>query len=650
MHMTKEIKTHPEALGIVAVVLMYIGWCFFTISYHSVAYIIVGSLVMAFSGILYIGLCYIINESFIVRQFKIINDGIWGISLILLFTLFRQNTVNEKIIVAATSVIWILTATAGAYIINKKSSILSSLKTCNIKRFVYTHIYMCIFLLIIIFLSFDGSMYQFKWDGKLYNVTCQNLNMTSISNLAIYGHIAQTYGVLVKITSLLTGDVEWAMILNNIGLLIFSIYFVYKILKCIVPGKKEYLYIMCTSVYAFSPFLLGMVNYHSLDYYLICLLPAVVYFTLTQNWILHFVSALFFCFTKEPAIVIYAMLCMGILINDIWELNEKKSFQIRLICIRKKYYLMVLVGLIWLITYKLLGPWSAGNGGFELDIEYVIEKIKVLYILNFNWLFLGANVFIFIWMCVKKEIKKERYWLIPIICISIGFVFFSITFATVNHARYIDSNVLILYLPALVCLVKLSDKMVVRVLLASLSFIMLIASYKTFDPISKKVFKVVNVGNEELISTSESLFGDAMIYNKQMLYMESVITEGFDVAVKNNFCVGIPVVDESTYNFDGILSVQSIKKGYIKEIQYFDGSKHFRADINSDNMQAVEVYSLGEDSVEMIGTALDKPMMYLYMDGIGDELAKEIGLTYAVMDEYAFEKNGWLLRAIVFEV
>ena len=54
---------------------------------------------------------------------------------------------------------------ASAYILNKKLSILSSPKICNIKRFVCTHIEMCIFLVIIIFLSFDGSMYQFKWDG-----------------------------------------------------------------------------------------------------------------------------------------------------------------------------------------------------------------------------------------------------------------------------------------------------------------------------------------------------------------------------------------------------------------------------------------------------------------------------------------------------
>lgn len=647
--MCKKMKMHPEGLGIVAVVFMYIGWCFFTISYLSDIYIIVGSLVMTFSGMLYISLCYVINELRIVQQVKVINDGIVGISLILLLTLFRQNTANEKIIVAVVSLIWILAAMVGAYIVNKKLSSLSLQKICNIKSFVYTHIEMCIFLLIIIFLSFDGSMYQFKWDGKLYNVTCQDLNMTSISNLAIYGHIAQTYGILVKITSLLIGNVEWAMILNNIGLFIFSIYFVYRILKNIVPGKKEYLYIMCTSVYAFSPFLLGMVNYHSLDYYLICLFPAVVYFALTKNWILHFVSALFFCFTKEPAIIIYAMLCIGILINDIWELIEKNAFHIRLICIRKKYYLMVLVGILWLVTYKLLGPWSAGNGGFEFDIEYIVNKIKVLCILNFNWLFFCANIFIFMWMCIKKEINKERYWLMPILCISIGFGVFSMMFATVNHARYIDSNVLTLYLPVLVCLVKLSDKKVVRVLLASLSFIMLIASYKTYDPISKKVFKVVNVGNEELISTSESLLGDAMIYNKQMLYMESVITEGFIVAVNNSFCVGMPIVDESTYNFDGILNVQSLKKGFIKEIQYFDESKYIRTTTNTVNMKDVDVYSLGEDSIDLIREELSKPMIYLYMDGIGDELAREIERTCIVMDEYVFEKNGWILRGIVFE-
>lgn len=72
---------------------------------------------------LYISLSYIVNESCIIQQLKIINAGIFGVSLLLLFTLFRQNTANEKIIVAVASYIWLLAAMASAYILNKKLSI-----------------------------------------------------------------------------------------------------------------------------------------------------------------------------------------------------------------------------------------------------------------------------------------------------------------------------------------------------------------------------------------------------------------------------------------------------------------------------------------------------------------------------------------------
>lgn len=37
------------------------------------------------------------------------------------------------------------------------------------------------------------------------------------------------------------------------------------------------------------------------------------------------------------------------------------------------------------------------------------------------------------------------------------------------------------------------------------------------------------------------------------------------------------------------------------------------------------------------------------MEWGGDELAREIERTCIVVDEYVFEKNGWLLRGIVFE-
>lgn len=51
----------------------------------------------------------------------------------------------------------------------------------------------------------------------------------------------------------------------------------------------------------------------------------------------------------------------------------------------------------------------------------------------------------------------------------------------------------------------------------------------------------------------------------------------------------------------------------------------------------------------IIFLSFDGSMYQFKWDGMGDELAREIERTCIVVDEYVFEKNGWLLRGIVFE-
>ena len=90
------------------------------------------------------------------------------------------------------------------------------------------------------------------------------------------------------------------------------------------------------------------------------------------------IFSLLFCFTKEPAIVIYGAVCAGAVLCDIMEQKGYSlTMRLRSCFVRKQYYLMILTGILWLVTYKALGPWSAGVGGFSVDTGYVVDKLKI---------------------------------------------------------------------------------------------------------------------------------------------------------------------------------------------------------------------------------------------------------------------------------
>ena len=84
---------------------------------------------------------------------------------------------------------------------------------------------------------------------------------------------------------------------------------------------------------------------------------------------------------------------------------------------------MALPGGLWLMTYSMLGPWSAGEGGFSLDWAYIIEKLKVLYVFNFNWVFsivVIAGMICFI--CYRRW--NRLILVLPIFCSHIALVVF----------------------------------------------------------------------------------------------------------------------------------------------------------------------------------------------------------------------------------
>lgn len=629
-------------MGSAIILWGYISWGILTISYKAPVLKIVGVLCSCLLAVLYIVFVFLVNS---VKKYAECNQ-LWvlsavGLLLFLLLLLSNSNNVLLWVWMIAFGIVFVscslLRKTQGYHFFLK-----STFKN-------YSGIVALLFVTCI--LIYDKNAIQFKWDGLLYYITCNDLDISSLSSLAIYGHIAQTYGMLIGIGNLIVGNTTIVMIGLNVLLMLWSVCGFYAVLKELILDKKESQYIITTAVYAWSPFLLGMVHYHSLDFYCQCLFIWVLFALYKQKWIYFSVFSLLFCFTKEPAIIIYGAMCVGVVIVDFVGDGEYSYIKrLKRLFGRKKYYLMVLPGILWIVTYKMLGPWSAGDGGFSVDLDYVLCKLKNLYILNFNWVFfilaICGTVFIF----VKKE-RRLFELLLPIWCSQIAFTLFSCLFKTVNHPRYNDTNQVTLYLLALIPLLYYCEQVKYQICVGVLSISCLASSFMTCDPLTLICYKKVDIGTTTMIYASTEPLGDGMIYNRQILGLEAALGMALKDALKDSDIVIFPTISNNAYAFDGMAEVMTIPDAYMVETEFWDTVNEQRIVYNKGEAKEFQVYQL-TDEVDWteLELNLEGDVNYICIPTINDNYSEYIEKNYCVLEKENYEYRGWKIRRLCFNV
>lgn len=584
------------------------------------------------------------------HQMICLNPVIMFTSFLFLVVTIVDNNIGDKSLLVCSIILFFLTTIVAEiqvllhYIKNRAVNIICKKKIYCTFGFLFL-LFTCFYLLI------TYNAYPFKWDAALYYTACENINLFSLSSTAIYGHTAQTFGILMKILTTVLGSVTSAAYFMNLSVYMFSVVAFYGILKYVFPEKKKIIYIILTAVYALNPFSLGMVCYLNLDFLCQSLFMVLLYYMVKKEWIYFSVVSILFCFTKEPAIVIYAFLCLGILIWEYLDKRKEKEFSFfRLFC-SGKFWLMFIIGIIWIMIYKILGPWSAGNGGTEIEFEYIIEKLKVLYILNFNWILFVLAIFFLGTIIVKR--KREFKWVIPIVSAQIGFTIFSCIFKTVNHPRYSDCNIIVLCILGCSLFMIIPKEKIQLLFSFLLACLMSISVLWTIDPVSKKVFTQVNIGNTNMLTTNLSgLIGDAAIYNRQMSYMEVPLCEALSYSFENDCIVFWPTQDNCPWYFDGMTEYGAIKGQYIKKNIYWDNVKKRRILNQTKNIERKEIYEVTDEVVieDVIKQEnIEQSICYIYMDVIGEGIANEIKNGYTLINEKDFTYNGWCVHLIQFK-
>lgn len=518
----------------------------------------------------------------------------------------------------------------------------------NILEFVFKYRYLFVIIAVILLSGMHMAYLEPRWDSGIVFRRMNAKTMDSLfyfQDLTISGHLNIAYVVGNVLSGMVFGSTRNGMLIGNICVLIVGTIAFYRLLKMIVPDKAEWMYALVTCIFSFSPFFMGMMHVLCWDYWMICLFPLVILTAYQRKWILHFGAALLFSFLKEPAIIVYGFFCIGILICDLWARrgNNIKDTCIAII-LTPYYWLMCIVGVCWVFLYITMTHWS--GGGFTLDPHYISDKLSVLYILNFNWVFAILAI-----VSVVRFGRKDSghwKWMLPILTGDLAFVVFSCLFQTSNHARYIDSHASVLYLFAGVLLVDLSKAIVQSGMSVVLAGLMLISSYFTIDPLSLKVFPTLDTGGGRIIQTSigESI-SDATIYNRQYEGFEAAMSLALEDIVGETQII-FPLELHNVWYFDGISDFKN-EEYFDKTHEFWNVSKKVRRNFEEKDTTAFDVWHISDQADLGDYLASGSKYAYIFLPGIGDKQAADIRENCTVLEEQTFKSGIFVLDRIIFE-
>lgn len=645
--MSKQYRICTLLAGICAVLALYMTWCLATISYRGALYEVMHFVSTLITVFLYAVGVMIFHAYWgavhLEKQLRILNAGILGTFLLILLSDIRSGSLWLLL----SDIAW-LAAAGYSWCV---------LKCCLGRGFRTTAAwirqnYMLVALLVIAAILGAGpTMLQFRWDGALYEQACREMDIHSMSSMAAYAHLAQGYGVLFCLVKVLVPNTHWAMAVTNMIMYLASITAFWGIMRELVPGKKGWTYLLVTAVYACSPYLLGMVNYYSLDFATLCLFVCMLYFWVRREWVLQFAAALFACFTKEPAIISYGALCAGMVLADILRQDKRKIMdRISALFRNLYYYPMLLIGILWVVTYLFLGGWSAGNGGAAIDMVYMADKLKVLYILNFSWIFTGIVICGSVRLFWGKADRRNIRWrFLPLMVSTLGFTLFSIVFRTVNHARYAAQVPALLYIAGGYGLLSVLGEKAARITAGLLACLMLASSYLTIDPVSRLCFPVLDTGDGQMLTTGIPVPGDSMIYNKQMLGMEYALNEAVEYAVHNDCMIIMPMYEETPNLFDGLMQEMEEQAYGYTAVTYWSEKRGRRTLYKGEDTVPFMIYEWSDDAdVTQLPLNERDKHCYIYTSLLGEDRAQRIRERYADADYQEYDYGGWTVSVLVF--
>ena len=151
---------------------------------------------------------------------------------------------------------------------------------------------------------YDGGAY-YAWSIRKQAVRFDFSILSIAERSKLATHISVGYGLFTLMGELFSPLNAVGVHLVNILLAVLSIIAFYNLLKALFPTKDESILTLVAAIYAFSPYLLGMIGTISVDVPGIYFLVIMLYCYVKVYWLLELFFAWSFICTKEPNAVYY---------------------------------------------------------------------------------------------------------------------------------------------------------------------------------------------------------------------------------------------------------------------------------------------------------------------------------------------------------
>lgn len=397
----------------------------------------------------------------------------------------------------------------------------------NVKDYIRENKWFLLFITIFIFSLSSILDIWLMGDGAIYYsqvIINRSWNFENIFDLKLVGHPTCFYTMWLLIGEYIFPRSAIGVRLILIFLATVTVCMFFGILKKMYRDSNNINLIMFVAIFAFHPGFWGIIAELNTDFPVLIFFIWVLYFQMNKQYILMYFSAVMLCFSKETGVMILAFYTLGCLCVKVVN-SLKKGFKSVITNIFSVDMISIyLAGILWLLEWLIgsrgktwgggaegLASKDSGITGIKLDtfnscIEYMIHKLKEMFILNNGYvfaIFLIAAIICFVFTRIKSSLNREYLHIIVGIYIAfIGFLNFNLYFVTWPNYRYLLPLVLFSVFSASIYILGYVKRIVIqRVIIIVVLLIVVLSNFRA-DPISKKVFNTVSMGNGEMISTN----------------------------------------------------------------------------------------------------------------------------------------------------
>lgn len=548
---------------------------------------------------------------------------------------FRQLPVI-MIIVYLLSVLWLVFFII--YIARKvKKYDIFHLRTCI--DFIDKHYLKILLFCVLIIINIQSIITMPRWDGLLYYrllvKQCNAFDFTLsglIDGFRIV-HPSHGYFCFLAIGAYFFQNQMVGILIMQFILYLVTVFCYFGLLRILFPKATEQSCFWGTLFFALSPLVFGIEPIISCDYGVFCYLIIFLYVSLKHYPLLEIWVAILLILSKQQG-VLYYVVFYGVVFLVNMSRFYKKNHKFDAGEIRRLLRRMI-PGFVGIAYYMVssVSPFAWMDGmhkatsrvgdvnesvqtlqGIGVNGEYIIEKLKQIFLLNFAWinwliLFLGVGYFVYMWRKhgYTMRISASIHGLIGV---TIVFIFFNLFVVTYAHPRYLSVGVVLTSIGAFgilnECLDYQKEKLRRRILYG-LTAVSIIASFVSIDPISFLAFRSFPVGKLYMYQPlydnpnmyPSDVYADNTIYNRQFAFY-TLLEEKMLREIEYDGSIPILQIDmskEGSYQQGTYDYINMMLEGLYGRTQFYWDKENGKLTENQNNIP-MRVYYFWSEQIE----------------------------------------------------